>query len=86
MSFPCSIHMFTKHGFCTQSWAQIWPIRFPMHLQVDDFLLPGTDDSNGGFTLDFARPIEWICTCPLMQAVGGRMFGGGCASVSAPDV
>jgi bacteriorhodopsin len=31
--------------------------------EVDNFALPG--DRN--FTVDAARPIEWICTCPLMQ-------------------
>jgi len=31
--------------------------------QVDDAILPAND----GFTMDLARPIEWIMTCPLMQ-------------------
>jgi len=30
---------------------------------VDDVLL----EASGNFTLDLARPIEWIMTCPLMQ-------------------
>eukprot|EP00445_Apocalathium_hangoei_P006828 CAMPEP_0203854946 /NCGR_PEP_ID=MMETSP0359-20131031/9366_1 /ASSEMBLY_ACC=CAM_ASM_000338 /TAXON_ID=268821 /ORGANISM="Scrippsiella Hangoei, Strain SHTV-5" /LENGTH=726 /DNA_ID=CAMNT_0050771453 /DNA_START=48 /DNA_END=2224 /DNA_ORIENTATION=+ len=30
---------------------------------VDDAILPVP----GGFTLDLARPIEWVLTCPLMQ-------------------
>eukprot|EP00972_Heterocapsa_arctica_P095995 14162625-Heterocapsa_arctica.AAC.1 len=43
--------------------------------EVDNMMLPHTDSGNGGFTLDFARPIEWICTCPLMQVVLVLMGG-----------
>eukprot|EP00931_Biecheleriopsis_adriatica_P063533 TRINITY_DN38494_c0_g1_i1.p1 TRINITY_DN38494_c0_g1~~TRINITY_DN38494_c0_g1_i1.p1 ORF type:complete len:781 (+),score=173.08 TRINITY_DN38494_c0_g1_i1:72-2414(+) len=33
--------------------------------EVDDIMLPRATQ----FTLDLARPIEWICTCPIMQLV-----------------
>eukprot|EP00928_Gymnodinium_smaydae_P075721 TRINITY_DN5873_c0_g1_i1.p1 TRINITY_DN5873_c0_g1~~TRINITY_DN5873_c0_g1_i1.p1 ORF type:complete len:585 (-),score=101.76 TRINITY_DN5873_c0_g1_i1:397-2151(-) len=31
--------------------------------KVDDLVMP----DGGNATIDLARPIEWICTCPLMQ-------------------
>jgi hypothetical protein len=63
MSTCCSIDTYVALFSCFFNLFQL--------TEVDDFLLPGTDSTNGGFTLDFARPIEWICTCPLMQALGG---------------
>jgi len=33
--------------------------------EVDDVTLPGTDN----VVVEFARPVEWICTCPLMQLI-----------------
>jgi len=32
---------------------------------ADDFYIPGSDN----YTIDLARPIEWIVTCPLLQLV-----------------
>jgi len=32
---------------------------------ADDFYIPGSDN----YTMDLARPVEWIVTCPLLQLV-----------------
>eukprot|EP00928_Gymnodinium_smaydae_P054451 TRINITY_DN38210_c0_g1_i1.p1 TRINITY_DN38210_c0_g1~~TRINITY_DN38210_c0_g1_i1.p1 ORF type:complete len:579 (+),score=76.33 TRINITY_DN38210_c0_g1_i1:27-1739(+) len=33
--------------------------------KVDDSIMP----EHSNYTIDLARPIEWICTCPLMQLI-----------------
>mmetsp|Transcript_149449 Transcript_149449/g.272045 ORF Transcript_149449/g.272045 Transcript_149449/m.272045 type:complete len:811 (-) Transcript_149449:185-2617(-) len=58
MSFSCNVCLFVTTFSCFFNFFQV--------TEVDNIALT---DERAGFTLDLARPIEWIITCPLMQYV-----------------